>query len=384
MASLTEPGKRHFLARFLSMRTFFHLIAGRLTQALKDGEDAVRAADEIGMPYGQAICTIGRIHALRLMGRQKDAWEQVERAEEFLAFFKRSNNHYFLNLTRASLFFDEGKMAEGREALAHAFRIGKEQNLSFVLCYHWQPDEMARLCAEALSAGVEVDYARDLIRRNRLVPQERFADTKDWPWPLRIHTLGRLQVLVNDESFDLTGTVQKKPLALLKTLLALGGKEVAEETVEDVVWPEAEGDMARISFKTTLSRLRKTIGQDTIEVKNGKVSLNPNLVWVDMWALESLSDRVSEMYRSPVQSRSPEMLERLSQTALDIYLGDFLASEEELFFLTARNRLRKKFERTIERCVQMLLAVGQREKAAALHDDAGGRGSPAAADRPAR
>ena len=36
----------------------------------------------------------------------------------------------------------------------------------------WRPSVMARLCARALEAGVEVEYVRDLIRKRGLISEE--------------------------------------------------------------------------------------------------------------------------------------------------------------------------------------------------------------------
>jgi hypothetical protein len=63
-------------------------------------------------------------------------------------------------------------------------------------------------------------------------------------------------------------------------------------------------------------------------------------------------------------------LERLSDTALDIYQGDFLPLEEELYFNPIRERLRSRFGRSLERMAQMLVAAGEHEKAALLYDRA--------------
>lgn len=161
--------------------------------------------------------------------------------------------------------------------------------------------------------------------------------------------------------------IHKRPLDLLRVLISLGGDEVRQETIEDELWPEAEGDMARIAFKTNLSRLRKIIGEKTIEVKDGKVSLNPQRVWLDLWALESLAENVSELYRKRNQSKSPDEVERLAHLAFDIYHGDFLMPDDDLWLNQTRQKLRIRFTKMLERLAQMLIESGEREKAALLY-----------------
>jgi len=56
---------------------------------------------------------------------------------------------------------------------------------------------MARLCAVALEAGVEVEYVLGLIRRNRLVPDPSAPSLEKWPWPVKVYTFGRFSVVVD-------------------------------------------------------------------------------------------------------------------------------------------------------------------------------------------
>ena len=45
---------------------------------------------------------------------------------------------------------------------------------------------------------------------------------------------------------------QKKPLALLEALIALGGRQVSEEALTGLIWPDADGGAAHDVFRTTL------------------------------------------------------------------------------------------------------------------------------------
>ena len=58
------------------------------------------------------------------------------------------------------------------------------------------------------------------------------------------------------------GKAQKKPLELLKALVALGGEGVETGRLAAILWPEAAGDAAKVSFDSTLYRLRKLLEQD--------------------------------------------------------------------------------------------------------------------------
>ncbi|NIV84462.1 MAG: hypothetical protein GWN36_17685, partial [Gemmatimonadetes bacterium] len=84
--------------------------------------------------------------------------------------------------------------------------------------YLWHRPLLTRLCAEALEAGIETDYVRDLIRRFRLEADPSLAEYEAWPRPLRIYVLGSLRILRDGEAVRFTGKAQKRPLELLTAL----------------------------------------------------------------------------------------------------------------------------------------------------------------------
>ena len=85
---------------------------------------------------------------------------------------------------------------------------------------------------------------------------------------------------------------------MLKALIALGGKDVREEQLADLLWPEADGDQAHSAFTTTLSRLRQLIGSEkAIEVLEGKATLSPRYSWVDVGALERIFSEAEILWK---------------------------------------------------------------------------------------
>ena len=61
---------------------------------------------------------------------------------------------------------------------------------------------------------------------------------------------------LNGTPVAFSGKAPKKPLELLKILLANGGRSVATGTIVEALWPDARGDAAVDSLTTTLQRLR--------------------------------------------------------------------------------------------------------------------------------
>jgi two-component SAPR family response regulator len=114
---------------------------------------------------------------------------------------------------------------------------------------------MSKLCAHALRQGIEVNYVKELIRHRGLTPPD--AETEDWPWPVKIYALGRFSVVIDDEPLRSEGKAQKRPLDLLKAILAHGGRGVNQDDLANLLWPDL--DAARSALEVTLHRLRTTM-----------------------------------------------------------------------------------------------------------------------------
>ena len=140
---------------------------------------------------------------------------------------------------------------------------------------------------------------------------------------------------VNDELVSFVGKAPKKPLALLKAIICLGGQDVKDYQLVDALWPDDEGDSARDAFRVALHRLRKILGDtEAILVEDGRVSLNRHLCWVDALVFDELTN----------SARGSAELDPSQQRALALYRGALLpADRDESWSMAMRERLRSKF-----------------------------------------
>jgi len=178
-----------------------------------------------------------------------------------------------------------------------------------------------------------------------------------WPWPIRINTLGRFEILKDGKPVRFSGKVQKKPLEMLKALIAFGGKEVPGEQIAAALWPHADGDAAYKAFGITLIRLRELLGvKDAVHLSEGNVTLDQRFFWIDTWAfehmLESSEFRVqrSELNakrQSASGNRQSEMNLSLLKKALELYKGPFLGAESATWAISLQERLKDKFLRAV-------------------------------------
>jgi ATP/maltotriose-dependent transcriptional regulator MalT len=184
----------------------------------------------------------------------------------------------------AHLALDASCELEAIRLLRQAMALGRKDG--YAGDWFWRrPSSLLRLCIKALENDIEVDYVRGLICRWSLVPETPQFHLDAWPWPVKIHTIGAFKLIRDDKPIDLSGKI-KKPLELLKTLIHLGGMNVSQELLADTLWPEADGDMARRSFDTTLHRLRKLLGNENIlQLQAGMLSIDQRYCWVDSLAL---------------------------------------------------------------------------------------------------
>ena len=346
------------------------LIAGNAPDAFALAEEAVKAAREAGIPVGEALGRMLIAQAACEMGDHTIASDQINEAEDFFLSIGSSILEFSCKLIKAYFAFRSGQEKDALEFLQVALRLGCQKGYT-TAPYLWRRPVWSLLCSNALKAGIEVDYVNDLVRKQRLVPEGTAVQLEDWPWPVRISVLGKFDLLVDGKPVRFSKKSQKKPLLMLKMLIVLGGSEIKEEQLSDLLWPEAEGDRAHSAFTTTLSRLRRLIGFDkAIEVHDGKVSLNSSYCWVDIRAFEKIFSEADPMLegigpKAKEQNRNHETILRLGDRAVGMYGGPLLPGEaDESWVMPLRERLNSKFLRLVKRYGRYLETMEQWEKAA--------------------
>lgn len=234
-----------------------------------------------------------------------------------------------------------------RDHLRRGFSLAARhgyQNFSW-----WSPRVMQELCVKALDSGIETGYVRNLVQARNLSPATTPVHVESWPWPVRIYTLGRFTVLIGNAPAHMGRKAQHKPLDLLKALIAQGGREVAEDTLTVMLWPDAEGDAARRAFDTTLHRLRKLLDNDqAILLYDRKLSLNNRLCWVDSWALERLLSESDTLLAKPDADPDGVALARHVDRIQALYHGPFLGKDSGApWSISLRERLRSRYLRHV-------------------------------------
>ena len=349
-----DSARRLDLVTYHHYKGWLHMLCEDPLAARQAVKTSLHLAIECGCPFYEVYCRLALAPIESALGEHAAARAQLRSAEALGAGIDNHLLHFQWYLVRAEVAFAQGQYDEGLRAVREAFAIGREHN--YMHTVWWRPQIMAELCVRALEHGIETAYVQRLIRERALVPDEPPLHVADWPWPLRIHALGRFRVERDDELLGDSTKTQRKPIELLKALVGFGAFDVSEADVCGSLWPRIDTDYAQKSLSTTLHRLRKTIGHDNIILlRQGRLSINPRSCWVDLSAFEQLADEIDLTCNS---DGSAAGVSALSDRLFDLYRGPFMEGENgnDRYAIT-RERLRGRFVR----CVNALARFWERE-----------------------
>ncbi len=370
---------------------FASLLSGDINAAYEHAKKCFMYSLKAGAPFYSMQISFALGFILLARDEREEALSYLAKAKKLAGTINCKTGEYVSHICEAGYFFRRGEEAAGLNSLAAAMTIGREQG--FLNSRLLPADLMSFLCAKALENGIEVDYVRELIKKRDLTPPdaivefgERNAESSEqrakgkphapramlhahalegWPWPLKIHTLGKFQIAKDDVPVKFSGKVQQKPLALLKAIIAFGGRDVSRQRLIDALWPDADGSQAHKSFEIALHRLRRLMGNDKAVLLNqGMVTIDSRHCWVDVFALEHIIGQAEEAFQRKPANDTVKRAIQITDKILNLYKGHFLEREvEQSWTISLRERLRAKFLDFIARSGRYLEKAGQDEKA---------------------
>ncbi len=350
--ALLLPATGQPRARLQLMQAVVAFDRGNMQYAIETGLKAFKTYDEGGFFNG--LVTVGTVVAnMAVAGARFDIAEGILlrlRGEKYGAIAE--NYVAAIVLNQAWLEHRRGNASLRdvflREALQGAWKEGARVR------FHWYMNALSELLPVALSQGIEADLAVGIARELSVLPQP--ADVEAWPWPIKVYTLGRFDLLIDGKTPEYSRKIPKKVLALLKAIIAHGSKNIPEQKLIDALWPDEEGDAARRSLTATLHRLRKLlVNGKAIRQSGGELTLDEKVCWVDARAFEHRIDDAAND------------LEELNKV-IGLYRGAFLVQEDGTpWIISTRERLRSKFIHATGRLGASLEERGQQEVAIDLY-----------------
>lgn len=296
-----EQARRHVQRALLAMdpgrpidRTAFEHVSGLLAMCEDDPEAGLahmRAAVISGRQYGLAIrehlAMIGVALASAASGKAADAEARLAEVWAHPIFPVCRFHQWVGGMVAAFAAERRGDSDAALARLAEALGVARAYGYRHGPLLRVVKDLLPRLTALALRHGIEPAIARDLIERHQLkAPPD--AD-ESWPWPVRVTLLGGYALSVDGAAPRPSRKESRRLMELLRLLAAHAAMPIALDRVEDLLWPDAEGDAARNALENALHRLRKALGgEDRVLLRNGTLLLNPERCWVDVKSLERL------------------------------------------------------------------------------------------------
>lgn len=359
LEALVRSGRRQEVLLFRVILAEWQIRRHDVAAALETVEEALELAEQTGqieqIVTGRLIAAV----ALAELGRCTEARDHVQKARKHLPESGTDKLDFQHLLIEAFVTKRECDPIQSAAILRRALALGRKHGC--VETFLWVPWMMSELLGFALSEGIEVEYARRVIRIRRLTFSS--GDAEDWPWPVRICTLGRFSVLLDGTPLAFKGKAPKRPMELLKGLISRGGTNVDAQGLWETLWPDSEGDAAANAFAMALHRLRRLLGDDSVLLlDDGKLSLNRNLCWLDLWAFEIYCEAADTPEKTAPTPDTP------LESALDLYRGHFLSSEPvQSWTLSTRDRVRSKMLRVVHALAHANEVAGRWDQAAHVY-----------------
>jgi DNA-binding SARP family transcriptional activator len=332
---------------------------------------AVTSGRHSGWPLREHIALIGQTLAATQVASFDEAETALQAALDHRFYAVCRWHHWIIALVEAELADRRGQTQRALDALRRAFKTGAACGFDFGPMPYCCGDMMSRMAALALAHEIDTPFVQQMVRRYAL-PAPRVAPA-NWPWPVRIRSLGVFAVECEGAPAAASRKESRKAFELLKLLLALGADNVPVARLCASLWPDAPGDAARNSFDNTLLRLRKLLGGERhLPLRAGCLSLNPATCWTDLGALDAclaaipagIGDADAYAFANP----DPDAITIWVDALLAVYQGEFLAGEDALpEMLVARERIESQVARQIAAHGMRLEAAGRHAAAVRLY-----------------
>ena len=341
-------------------------LEGQPDKALRLLHLAWQAAEISGSHYQQNLVRMERGAACLLLNQTREARENLREA---VSYFEQAG--YRSELLRARFFlasacFSSDEKAESTEHLNHVYAaLTDPGNHNLLASVGLQLQEFLKnatvgteseAAASSLLQHVQLfekklpSLRRQLRRQTQTVP---FG-----PPRITIHTLGRVQVKVNNKVVNNTDWVTETSRDLF-LMLAAHPEGMTKEEAGAVLWPESSNDELKWRFKNTIYRLRRAVGKDVIlfDEETDIYRFNHALDY----------DEDAETFERTIElaKNSADIQRRISQfeSAAKLYRGDYLSDLDMGWVNARRTHLREKYLDIMLDLARLYFEINQTDKA---------------------
>jgi DNA-binding SARP family transcriptional activator len=327
------------------LRAWLALLHGNGGLARQEAEAALRLATDRGRTHQRVLALLLLAQICVDAGLLDEALRFVGEVRSLLAHGTCPLLEHEAQLDDALVSLRRGDGDACVATLRVALATGAREQ--YVSHWGWTPTMLQEPYSEALRRGIATRHVQEVIRRHATLPGN--PDLDDWPWPVRLYTLGRFEVHVDGCAFHAEGKAPHKPIELLKMLVAAGERGDATSRLIERLWPDRPDGDGRKALEITVHRLRKLLACDpAVRVSDRHAALDVRRVWVDAWQLERLL--AGRMFSPAEAVADATSLEAMADRVLDLYRGPFLAGDDDAVWqLALRDRLAGRFRRYVHR-----------------------------------
>jgi LuxR family transcriptional regulator, maltose regulon positive regulatory protein len=357
-----EQARRHLRRASLATdrsrpieRTVFEHVSGVLALQEEDPDAALAlmraaatGARRHGLAFSEHMALMGVAVAAAASGNAAEA-EAILGEIWASPFFPVCRLHQWIGGMVAAYASERGGNRDmALRRLADALRVARSHGYRFDPSLQAVKDLLPCLTSLALQNSIEPAVARDLIRRHQLKAPSDADDS--WLWPVRVSLLGGYVLSIDGTAPRPSRKESRRLVQFLLLLAAHSAIPIPLDRVEDLLWPDADGDAARNALENALHRLRKTLGgEDRVLLRNSMLLLNPDRCWVDVRALEHL---LSEIEVAPTP-----LLPGLSNALRRRYTAPLLPDDQSPAIAARRVALHRHVQRVGHRVVERLAAA---------------------------
>ena len=252
---------------------------GNYALALEYSTRATQLEKHYGMKIAYALFCIVHAEILIHLKEFEKARETISEIAQVSAIIGSHILDYHINWLSAKIELEFGNTHSVLVLLEKALTIGARENYLTHFC--WIKKDVSQFYQIALKYAIQEEYVRKVCAK-RDIPLDETQQTVTQK-PIQIQTFGGFDIVIHGKKIMQSRKAKRKPIELLKVLVASRYEWVDQETIQDQLWPDSEGDAAAQAVYTTLHRLRKLLGQsDIIERRDGKLRLNRDQVDTDI------------------------------------------------------------------------------------------------------
>ena len=329
-----------------------------MVKSYHEQKQAQTCASELGITLLEVLSSTALAQLLFICKDSRAGEAQLRRVHGIARDIKNPLLEFMTLLIYGDVAIRENRASSGINALRYALGLGRTNEYYYMPW--WNPEQLSEIFSTALRNRIEHEYVRNFITLRNLETFNPPVDLEEWPWYLQIHTLGGLTIYKSNNEKIEDSKGQGKPSLLLKILIALGGQRISAKKTAEILWPHVDTDYGNKSLTINLHRLRKILGNDEIiHLRDGYLSLNPALAWLDMFALEKVSDQINNFMITTKHNYNTTEMDNHIVRLMRIYQGPFLDEEDDMqCIVSTRDRLQSIFHK----CLVTLVDIANKHK----------------------